>query len=110
MPNPVPVRRSRRLNKDLPAESPINENDKILMMTPRKPNNRTLPKVHPQPLQPANQSPTPTPPSTPENFKSAYEDLKNPLSFSGDIRSIASTIPSYRYEKLVKKLSMRMLE
>ena len=110
MANPIPVRRSRRLNKDLPLENPINESDKKAMMTPLRPNKPFLQKALPKPLQQVNQSPTQTTQSTPENFKSAYEDLNNPLSYSGDIRAIANSIPSYRYEQILQKLSRRLFE
>ena len=110
MANPIPVRRSRRLNKELPVESPVNESDKIAMMTPRKLNKPSVQKVLPQPVQPPNPSPTQTTQFTPENFKNAYEDLNNPLSYSGDIRAIANNIPSYRYEQILRKLSRRLFE
>ena len=51
---------------------------------------------------------TQTTPTTVESFKKIYEDIENPQSFSGDIKSIANQIPSYRFVERITKLARRL--
>ena len=102
---PVPIRRSRRLNQNLP-ESPPRENVQPPIPKPPKIERRlAIPLTTPQEVNPDL---TPKTPSTVANFKKIYEDPENPHSFSGDTRSIANQIPSYRYVERIQKLSRRL--
>ena len=102
---PVPIRRSRRLNQNLP-ESPTRENvQPPIPKPPRIKRQLAIPLTTPQE---ANPDQTPKTPSTVANFKKIYEDPENPHSFSGDARAIANQIPSYRYVERIKMLSRRL--
>ena len=102
---PVPIRRSRRLNKNLP-ESPPRENvQPPIPKPPRVKRQLSLPRTTPQE---ANLELTPKIPSTVENFKKIYEDPENSHSFSGDAQSIANQIPSYRYVDRIERLARRL--
>ena len=102
---PVPIRRSRRLNKNLP-ESPPREN--VQPPIPKPPRTKKQLKIPLTTPQEANPDQTPKTPSTVENFKKIYEDPENSHSFSGDVRSIANQIPSYRYVDRIEKLARRL--
>ena len=101
----MPIRRSRRLNKDLEPESPIRENASTPIPKPVKIKKQ---KSLLQTTLPEATKVNPTTPTTVENFKKYYEDLDNPQSFSGDIKSIANQIPSYRFVERVQKLARRL--
>ena len=101
----IPIRRSRRLNKDLEPESPIREN-----VNPPIPKPVKIKKQKPllQTTLPEATKVNPTTPTTVENFRKYYEDVENPQSFSGDIKAIANQIPSYRFVERVEKLARRL--
>ena len=103
---PAPIRRSRRLNKSLPLESPPRENVQTPNPSPVKPIKRHKSILLPTP----NPSPeaTPTTPFIMESFKKTFEDIENSSSFSGDIKKVAYQVPSYRYVERIKKLARRL--
>ena len=100
----TPNRQSRRL-KNLEPENLKNEKEPPLTLKPQKiKRQKSIPLNPPQ----ANPAPSPTTPVTAASFKEAYEDINNPKSFSGDIKSIANQIPSYRYVERIRKLAKRL--
>ena len=100
----TPTRQSRRI-RNLEPETPKNVNE-----PPPIPKIQQIKrqKSIPPPTPPSSPLLSPTTPVTAANFKSAYEDINNPLSFSGDIKSIANQIPSYRYVDKIQKLARRL--
>ena len=104
IPNPYPLRRSTRLNKN-PETNVKNDPDKTLKPIPPKPRRS---KTSPSKTPPNTPTQSPKTPSTVENFKNEFENLDNPYSYSGNVNEIANQIPSYRYVNRIKKLAKRL--
>ena len=98
------MRRSHRLNKNL-EEGVENENVSP-NQTPTKPRRIPIPKTPPP--SPQETKVIPKDQNIAENFKNAYEDIKNPSSYSADVQAIANGIESYRLEDRLKKLARRL--